>query len=122
MNEYITELLHSRTQAHIFHLQTTSYSKHEALQEYYEDIVNILDEIVESFQGKYGKIKNYRTVSELANMQEDEDILQYFSNLADFLEQKRAGGDLPQDGFIQHKLDEVDTLVRSTIYKLKYLK
>ena len=53
MNEYVGTLMQSRNQAHIFHLQTSSYSQHIALQEYYEGIVDLIDSLVEAYQGKY---------------------------------------------------------------------
>ena len=51
MNEYIGTLFQSRNQAHIFHLQTTSYAKHKALNKYYEDIIDVIDGLVEAYQG-----------------------------------------------------------------------
>jgi hypothetical protein len=59
MNEYIGLLLQSRTQTHIFHLQTKSYAKHVALQSYYEDIVDLIDDIVEAYQSSYDIITDY---------------------------------------------------------------
>jgi hypothetical protein len=59
--EMVCRLLHSQTQVHIFHLQTKSYSEHKALQKYYEGIDALVDGVIESYQGKYGIITNYKT-------------------------------------------------------------
>ena len=57
--EMISLLLHSRTQTHTLHLQTDSFSEHMALNGYYDGIVDLVDGLVESFQGKYGIIGGY---------------------------------------------------------------
>ena len=59
--DMICHLLHSQTQVHIFHLGTKSYAEHKALQKYYEGVDTITDGLVESYQGKYGLMKNYKT-------------------------------------------------------------
>jgi hypothetical protein len=56
---FVSTLFASRTQAHIFHLQTTSFAKHKALNEYYDEIVGLTDGIIESYQGRYGIIEGY---------------------------------------------------------------
>ena len=47
MNPYstfISLLFASRTQAHVFHLQTNSYAMHKALNGYYDDIIISISE------------------------------------------------------------------------------
>ena len=51
--------MHSRTQAHVFHLQTPSFAEHKALNDYYNGIVDLVDGFVESYQGKYGILNGY---------------------------------------------------------------
>jgi hypothetical protein len=46
--QMVSILLHSQTQAHTFHLQSTSYAEHKALQKYYEGIDGLVDTIVEA--------------------------------------------------------------------------
>ena len=119
MNEYIGTLFQSRTQTHIFHLQITSYAKHKALQKYYEGIVDLIDSIVESYQGKYEILKGYKMLGTLKDLGEDDEIVAYFEQLARFCELKR--NKLPQDGFLNNLYDGVDELINSTLYKLKNL-
>ena len=119
MNEYIGTLFQSRNQAHIYHLQTTSYAKHIALNSYYDDIVPLIDSIVESYQGKYEILKGYKMMGSLKDLGEDDDIISYFEQLARFCELKRKK--LPQDGFLNNLYDSVDELINSTLYKLKNL-
>ena len=112
-------LLHSQTQVHTLHLQTQSYSEHKALQGYYEGIDALVDGIIESFQGKYGILKDYKMVGSLKDLNNDEEIIKYFETLARYCELKREK--LPQDGFLKNQYDTVDEFISSTIYKLKFL-
>jgi len=56
---FFSTLLASRNQAHIYHWQTPSDAAHRALAAYYEKIVDIIDPLVESIQGKNGIITGY---------------------------------------------------------------
>ena len=63
MASFISTLFASRTQAHIFHLQVTgpgSFAKHKALDDYYNEIIDLTDGLVESYQGRYGIITGYK--------------------------------------------------------------
>lgn len=119
MNEYIGTLLQSRNQTHIFHWQTTSYSNHIALNEYYDGIVGLADGIVEAYQGKYDIIKGYKMNGPIKDLENDDDTIAYFEQLAKFCELKRTK--LPQDSYLVNLYDGVDELIRSTLYKLKRL-
>ena len=113
---FIGTLMQSRNQAHIFHLQTNSYAQHVALQGYYEGIVELIDGLVESYQGRYGILRGYKMVS---NIKEDDSTVTYFEGLAKFVETVRV--QIPQDSYIQNQVDEVVDLIESTKYKLKFL-
>jgi hypothetical protein len=113
----ISTLLNTRTQAHIYHLQTQSYAAHKALQGYYEDIVDLVDEYVETFQGKYDILMGYRPAP---NIREDDNPIAYFEAVVVFIE--RISPSLPQDGDLKNIMDEISALVNSTLYKLKHLK
>jgi DNA-binding ferritin-like protein len=117
---FIGTLLQSRTQAQIFHWQTTgegSYAAHKALQDYYDGIVDIVDGIVESYQGRYGIFSGYIMNNTL---KEDNAPTIYFEALAQFVEKVRF--QIPQDTYIQNQVDEVVTLIESTKYKLRNLR
>ena len=119
MNEYVGTLMQSRNQAHIFHLQTTSYAKHVALQEYYEGIIDLIDTLVESYQGKYEIVTGYKMIGTLDDMNDEGDITNYIEKIARYCELKREK--LPQDNFLTNIYDDIDVLLRSTHYKLNQL-
>ena len=56
LEKMIGILFMSRTYAHMAHLNTSSFAKHKALNEFYEEIVDLADELAEAAQGKFGKL------------------------------------------------------------------
>lgn len=116
---FLGTLMQSRNQAHIYHLQVTgpgSFAAHKALNEYYDGIVDHVDSIAESIQGRYGIIKGYRMDG---SIREDGSFVAYFEALCKFVETVRT--QCPQDSFIQNQIDTVVELIESTKYKLKNL-
>ncbi len=117
--KFISTLLASRTQAHIFHWQAVgedSGAKHLVLGEYYEDIAGLVDDLVESYQGRFGIITGFDGPS---TFREDNDPLKYFKALNQYVEMIRTK--LPQDSYIQNQVDEIVSLIQTTLYKLEYL-
>ena len=116
--DMVCNILHSRNQAHVFHLQTKSYAEHIALNAYYDAVVPLFDGIVESYQGKYGIIKNFKTFK-VEQYKNDKKTISYFESLLDIIDNNRESVD---DSYIQNQIDTVQELINSTIYKLKFLK
>ena len=52
----LTTFLTYQNQYKIFHWQTRSYSQHKSFGEIYESLTENIDEFVETFIGKYGRI------------------------------------------------------------------
>lgn len=119
MGQFVSTLLASRTQAHIFHLQTPSFAAHKALNKFYDEIVGITDGLVESYQGKYGIITGYGNIA-LQEYQSCEAIIVFFETLCMYVEKSRQL--ICQDSYIQNQIDEIVALIKSTIYKLRFLK
>lgn len=119
MEELASILLHSRTQAHVFHLGVNgpgSFAAHTALGTYYDEIVDLVDGLVESYQGKYGLIK-FKPVIGLDNNCDAMNIIKYFEKLITIVDTLRQGPGL-QDSWIQNEIDNVAKLLYSTRYKL----
>ena len=115
--EMVCQLLHSQTQVHIFHLGTKSYAEHKALQKYYESVDDLTDGLVESYQGKYGLLNNYKSYKTQSYKNKNQ-VLKYFTGLLNTIEEKR---DCCDDSYIQNQIDTVQELMYSTMYKLKFL-
>ena len=116
--EMISLLLHSRTQAHTLHLQTESDPEHMALNGYYDGIGDIVDGLVESYQGKYGIIKGYKSY-DIVEYKSTESTIKYLKDLCGKVEKLR---DCCKDSYIQNQIDTVCELINSTLYKLRFLK
>ena len=115
IGEFFLKLLHAATNGHILHLQTKSYSEHKALQKYYEELPDLVDAIIEQWQGAYQKIVEYPATYEAPNP----DALQEVMAVRDFLAKNRAiVGDYTS---IQNQVDELMSLLDSTVYKLTFL-
>jgi hypothetical protein len=116
--EMISLLFHSRIQSHTFHLQTNSFAEHKALQDYYDGIIGLVDGIVESYQGKYGIVKGYKSYP-LNEYNSSESTINFFEKLCDKVTELRK---CCKDSWIQNEIDNVCVLLNSTIYKLRFLK
>jgi len=119
--DMIATLLHSRSQAHIFHWQTksqSSFAEHMALGTYYDEIVELIDGIVESYQGKHDLITGYKTVK-MVDYKSTEQLISYFKDLDDNIEKNRK---VVKESYIQNQIDGVQELIFSTLYKLRFLK
>lgn len=118
MEKLISTLFASRTQAHIFHLQSKSYAEHVALQAYYDGIIELADSLTESYQGKHGIINGYTTPTKFDNNTGD-NVLKYFKGLAIYVEKSYPKF---KETWIQNQLDTISELIYTTIYKLENLK
>ena len=116
--EMISLLLHSRTQIHTFHLQTKSYSEHMALNGFYDGIGDLVDGLVESYQGKYSILKGYQNYK-LEDYKDGTNTINYLKDLCGKVEDLR---DCCKDSYIQNQIDTVCELINSTLYKLRFLK
>ncbi len=114
---FVQTLLHSATIAHQLHLSSKSYSEHKALQGYYEEIPDLVDVLVESYQGKFGLIDSYPTNYHNSG---NKNALVYMESLQKFVNEAR--GSLPQDSELQNEIDNIANLLNSTVYKLKFLR
>lgn len=115
MEAFAQTLLHSATCAHIQHWQTKSYAEHKALQKYYEAMPDLVDGLVESYMGRYGKVGKFEPEFYI-----EEDPLKYMKAMLDYVDDTRK--DLPKDSELQNLIDGIVDLINSTIYKLKNLK
>jgi uncharacterized phage infection (PIP) family protein YhgE len=116
--EIVCRLLHSQTQVHVFHLQTKSYSEHKALQGYYEGIDALVDGLIESYQGKYGIITDYKTY-DMEQYSNGKKTITYFKELLKVIDDNR---DSVEDSYLQNQIDTIQELINSTVYKLRFLK
>lgn len=112
--EIVGILMRVRTYSHLAHLKTSSYSKHTALNEFYESIVDFADRLAEVAQGKFGKL-DIPALDVKGNVDKPIDIL--MMNMEELLGLSDACG----NGAMKNIVDEVEALFLSTLYKLREL-
>jgi hypothetical protein len=115
--DIVSGMLHSRTQIHIYHLQTKSFAVHKALGKYYDGVVDLFDGLVESYQGKHGIVEDYKCDG-YDNYTSVNSVIEYLQKLDKTIEGSRKS---IKESFIQNQVDTVQELIYSTIYKLKFL-
>lgn len=115
MATFLATMLHSATNAHFMHWTTNSFSQHMALGEYYDEIVDLTDQLGEAYFGCYGQIKSFPNSYHMAT-----DPLKYMESLKNFVRESRPS--LPQESQFVQLVDNIAELIDTTIYKLKFLK
>lgn len=121
LKDIISALFHSRNQTHIFHLQTdsqSSFAEHMALGGYYDGIGDLIDGLVESYQGKHGIIKGY-SIDKTQDYENVKQVISYLEKIDLIIETSRKS---VKESYIQNQIDTVQELIYSTLYKLKFLK
>jgi hypothetical protein len=115
--ELVMRCFHARTAAHVLHLKTRSYASHKALNDFYDEIVDFADSFAEAYQGDYGLIEDYP-----ARYVVFDDAQTMLADLSSWIEKNRTNICDKDDTYLQNILDEIVALIRSTQYKLKFLK
>jgi hypothetical protein len=114
VSKFIMTLVNSRNQAHVFHLTTNSYAQHKALQKYYEGIIPLLDSYAEIY---ISQLNGRMTLGDTNSryIQDPKKSLTYFKNLLARVKKIK----LPKDRALQAVQDDIEGLIKSTIYMLK---
>ena len=114
VSKFIMTLMNSRNQAHAFHLTTTSYAQHKALQKYYEGIVPLLDSYAETY---IGTLNGRMTLNNINTryIQDPKKAKDYFKKLLVRIKKIK----LPKDDALKSIQDDIEVLIKSTIYMLK---
>jgi hypothetical protein len=108
-------LKQSNEQAIVWHHQTTSFSVHKALNNYYDEIVERIDGLVESVSGIYGRPTGYELVNPV-DYQSVEQVVAYFQAL--YVEVQTERKVTFQESWIQNQIDNISELIAETLYLL----
>jgi hypothetical protein len=112
----ISPLLRIQNQLRIFHWQTESYAQHKAFGKTYEALDELIDTFVETYIGKYGKVKAKLTYNlELDNLSDE--YLTYIDDYISYLISLNNELDSTKDSDLLNIRDEMLTALN----RLKYL-
>lgn len=98
------------------HLTTSKYSAHKALQEFYDEMPDLVDKLIEDYIGIKGeKIERYDSLIKASELE----VVDYFRKLRTICKTGRTM--LGRETELESDMDEILSLIDSTIYKLEQL-
>jgi hypothetical protein len=115
--KFIGMLFLARDVTHSAHLNTRSYSKHKALQKFYENIIDRADAFAEAYQGRKGLIGPIA----LASAKKTNNVLEFLEDQLAELETMRYDVCDKSDSTLQQLIDNIIELYLTTLYKLRFL-
>lgn len=116
IEEYFGTLQQSMVESWKDHLKTDKYSKHKALNEFYDEIVEKVDALIEEYQGLHEKVeglKNILTTDKIGT-------IEYLNELRELAEDGKEKFFKDEDE-LKSDVDAILSLIDSTLYKLKEL-
>ncbi len=116
---FFSKLFESREVAHIYHLQAKDNLTHITLEEYYDTVLDMIDDTIEAYQGQYGIIEGYDVIDTKEIVTKEP--INYFEELAGFIKTERKCIS-DEDTHLHGSIDEILMLIYKTLYKLKNLK
>lgn len=115
--QFIGALFLARDVTHSTHLNTRSFAKHKALQEFYEGVIPLADDFAEAYQGRKGLIGAIA----LQAAKKTANVTEFLQDQLDEIEKCRYEIISDDDTALQNIIDEVVALYLSVLYKLKFL-
>lgn len=115
IEELISKIFCTRNCAHLAHWKSDSYAEHTALGEFYDSVIDIIDNFVEVYQGNYTKIKTVKLLSDCGDILEHlkADVVWIHKNYEDLCHSVTP---------LKNILDELLSCYLRTVYKLRFLK
>jgi hypothetical protein len=107
----------ARDVAHSVHLNTRSFSKHKALNIFYERIVGAADDFAETYQGRHGLIGPIT----LHSAKKTSNIIEFLEDSLKQIEEGRYEICDKTDTALQQLIDNIVEVYLRTLYKLKSL-
>ena len=107
----------ARDVTHSTHLNTRSYAKHKALGSFYGKIIDLADDLAETYQGRHGLIGPIT----LHSAKKTGNVVEFLEDSLKEIEDMRYKVCDKDDTAIQNTIDEIIGLYLSTLYKLKFL-
>lgn len=117
IEELIQKVFCTRNCAHVAHWQTKSYAQHKALGNFYEEVIDALDKLVEAHMGAAGAVVSS---FEIPATKPVKNILTHLSDEANWINEHREhiASEIPA---LENIVDEITAVYLKTIYKLKQL-
>lgn len=115
--DFLGLLFLARDVAHSVHLNTRSFSKHKALNIFYERIVGAADDFAETYQGRHGLIGPIT----LHSAKKTSNIIEFLEDSLKQIEEGRYEICDKTDTALQQLIDNIIEVYLRTLYKLRFL-
>ena len=106
-----------RNVAHSVHLNTRSYSKHMALNTFYDSVIDVADAFAEAYQGRNGLIGHIA----IPAAKKTTNIIEFLQDQLAEIEKGRYDVCDKSDSTLQQLIDNIVELYLTTLYKLRFL-
>jgi hypothetical protein len=117
MAELLGMFFLARDVTHSVHLNTRSFAKHIALQEFYEGIIPLADGLAEAYQGRHGLVGPIA----IQGTKKATNVTEFLQAQVAEIEAARYVVCDKADSAIQNLIDGIVELYLSTLYKLRFL-
>jgi hypothetical protein len=106
-----------RNVAHSVHLNTRSFSKHTALNTFYDNVIDVADAFAEAYQGRNGLIGPIA----IPAAKKTTNIIEFLQDQLAEIEKGRYDVCDKADSTLQQLIDNIIELYLATLYKLRFL-
>jgi len=115
--DFVGMLFLARDVAHSVHLNTRSYSKHVALNIFYDRIIDAADDFAEAYQGRHGLMGPIT----LHSATKTSNIIEFLESSLAEIEGARYKVADKTDTSLQQLIDNIIEIYLRTLYKLRFL-
>lgn len=115
--DFLGLLFLARDVTHSVHLNTRSFSKHTALNIFYDRIIGAADDFAESYQGRHGLIGPIT----LQSAKKTNNVIEFLEDSLKQIEDARYEVCDKTDTSLQQLIDNIIEIYLRTLYKLKFL-
>lgn len=116
IEELIAKVFAARNAAHLEHWRTKSFAAHMALGDFYDSVIDIVDTLVEAYQGNFGIIGKVPDVEQIHN----ESCIKCLNDQVAWIAKNRS--EIAQEvDSLENIVDELTGLYLKTLYKLENL-
>jgi hypothetical protein len=115
--DFLGLLFLARDVAHSVHLNTRSYSKHVALNIFYDRIIGATDDFAEAYQGRHGLMGPIT----LHSAKKTANIIEFLEDSLKEIEDCRYEVADKSDSSLQQLIDNIIEIYLRTLYKLRFL-
>ena len=115
--DFVGLLFLARDVTHSVHLNTRSYSKHVALNIFYDRIVGAADDFAEAYQGRHGLLGPIT----LQSAKKTSNVIEFLEDSLKQIEDSRYEICDKSDSSLQQLIDNIIEIYLRTLYKLRFL-